>query len=151
MCVNACLHMSVWVSSSSRQFCSADPLIQRQPRDALWLKRPNSVHAVSAGLGRAVLCRARSPSPRSLKSAAAPPAPREAVAGHPPTPGSRAAALSIPPAGGKGEATLPRCTDQRCADWACCHLSEKLVFNLIWPLPRQSRSWQWSCVAGSLL
>lgn len=35
MCVNACMYMYVWISYSSSQFCSADPLIQRQHVDSL--------------------------------------------------------------------------------------------------------------------
>lgn len=126
--------------------------------DALWLKWPNSVHAVSVGLdlGRAALRCTCSPSPRSLKSPAVPPVPGEAAAGDPPPlPGAEQLRPSIPPAGGKGAATLPQqgisCINQLCADWAWCQVSEKLAFYLIWPLPRQSLSWQRSCVAGSLL
>lgn len=60
---------------------------------------------------------------------------------------------SIPPAGGKGAAALPQqgisCINRLGADLAWRQVSENLTFYLIRPLPRQSWSWQQSCVAGS--
>lgn len=96
-----------------------------------------------------------SPSPHSLKSAAAPPVPGWPWLEFQPLQGAEQLWVSIPLEGGKGAATLPQqgisCIKQLGADWAQYQVSEELTFYLVCLFPRQSLSWLQSCIESSLL
>lgn len=102
MCLDACMCMYV-----CRLLCSADPSIQSpcggSPAE---MTSPSLPHECGVRQGCSH-CRC-SPSPRSLRSAAAPPVPRWPWLEFQPLQGAEQLWMSIPLEGGKGAATLPQ-------------------------------------------